>query len=152
LAELDSISRRRFLAATAPVLVLGYEAAPGWARPGKKAKPKRKAFYVLQPEYDRSARCRVPEKSKPDNCHGCKACHRHAKNKLFATRRAANRNRAHKGCKCKVVRGGTLDAATWSALFGGLNKPKRFKVDRRSRRVHSLLVLGRRRRRRRKNK
>jgi hypothetical protein len=138
-----SISRRRFIAASAPVLVLGFESLPAWAKPGKK-KAARKAFFVLEPEYNDSARCRKPEKAKPANCHGCRACHRHAKNKIFATRRAANRNRAHPHCRCKVVRGGTLDNATWAALFGGLNHPKVLKVDRRTKRTHRILTRRRR--------
>lgn len=46
------------------------------------------------------------------------ACRRHAANKLFPTPEAADRNRAHPGCKCNVVEGGKLPEAHWVALFG----------------------------------
>jgi hypothetical protein len=141
---MDSISRRRFLVASAPFFALAVDSMPAWAAKKKQAPPK-KAYFVLSPEYDNSARCNRPERQKPDNCHGCKACHKHGKNKLFATRRAANQNRAHKGCKCKVVRGGKLDAQTWATLFGGLRNPKRLQVDLRSRRTHRILARRRRR-------
>lgn len=140
----ELISRRRFLVASAPFFIIGSGAGvDAWAKPKKKSQ--QRAYYVLSPEYDRSARCRRPHRQKPGNCHGCKACHAHAKNKLFATARAANRNRAHKGCKCKVVRGGTMDVDTWAALFGGLKRPKRFAVDRRSKRTRRIMSRARRR-------
>ena len=52
------------------------------------------------------------------NCTGCTACRHHARNKLFATSKAADRVRAHKGCKCKVVRAAPVSADTYEALFG----------------------------------
>lgn len=142
---MDSISRRRFLAGGAPFAALLLESMPAWGAGKRKKSPAKKAYFVLEPEYDNSARCRVPERRKGDGCHGCKACHKHAKNKLFPSRRAANRNRAHAGCKCKVVRGGKLDVETWAALFGGLKNPKRAQVDLRSRRTHKLLARRARR-------
>lgn len=39
---------------------------------------------------------------KGGRCHGCKACHSHAANKRFATREAAEQNRAHEGCLCAI--------------------------------------------------
>jgi hypothetical protein len=60
----------------------------------------------------------------------CKACHHHAANKLFATRAAASRDRAHPGCKCKVVQT-HVAAATWTALFGPAKRPARTAIDRR---------------------
>jgi hypothetical protein len=33
----------------------------------------------------------------------CNACHLHSQNKYFATREAANLNRAHRGCNCAIV-------------------------------------------------
>jgi hypothetical protein len=50
------------------------------------------------------------------HCH-CKACEHHAANKLFTTRRAADKHRAHTGCKCTIARV-KVDAITWAALFG----------------------------------
>ena len=149
----ESISRRRFLIASAPFVLLapGAVLAPDSdAAKKKRRKPARRRWYALSPEYVSSRRCNVRERRKPGDCHGCKACHAHGKNKMFATRRAAERNRAHAGCKCKVVRGGTLDAATWAALFGGLKKPKRRVVERRSKRTKQILARSRRRRRRRR--
>jgi|SRR5687768_9708752 len=142
---MDSISRRRFVAGGAPFLALVLDSMPAWGAGKRKKSAAKKAYFVLEPEYDNSARCRVPERRKGDGCHGCKACHKHAKNKMFPSRRAANRNRAHAGCKCKVVRGGKLDVEVWAALFGGLKNPKRAQVDLRSRRTHKILARRARR-------
>jgi hypothetical protein len=142
---MDSMSRRRFLVGGAPVVALLIGSVPAWGANKRKKGPGKKAFYVLEPEYDDSASCRVPERRKGDGCHGCKACHKHAKNKMFPSRRAADRNRAHAGCKCKVVQGGKLDAEIWAALFGGLKNPKRAEVDLRARRTHKILARRARR-------
>ena len=141
----ESISRRGFLARGAPLLGL---LAPGafleaWAGQPTKQRAQR-PYYILNPEWSNGRRCNVREGAKDRDCHGCKACHNHAKNKIFATRRAADRGRAHPGCKCKVVRGGMLDEATWSALFGGSKIPQRRVVDRRKTRTRRVLRNGRR--------
>lgn len=146
-----SISRRRFLAQGAPVLAAvvvpgALNAAPAWA------KPKRKDYYVLEPEHGTGRRCSVSESRKPEGCHGCTACHKHAANKLFATRKAAADGRAHPGCKCKVVHGGKLDVQTWSDLFGGESSPKRLVVDRRSKHAKAAFNRRARRRARRRNR
>ena len=60
-----------------------------------------------------------------------KACTRHAANKLFASPEAADRNRAHPGCKCQVVKGGKLPESTWTELFGNPRAIAREAVDRR---------------------
>ena len=60
-----------------------------------------------------------------------KACTRHAANKLFANPEAADRNRAHPGCKCQVVKGGELPESTWIELFGSPRAMARDAVDRR---------------------
>jgi len=60
-----------------------------------------------------------------------KACTHHAANKLFASPEAADRNRAHPGCKCQVIKGGELPEATWAALFGNPRAIAREAVDRR---------------------
>lgn len=147
----ESISRRRFLIAGAPFVLVAPGALLEHAAAAAK-KPKRKRWYALSPEWANSQRCNVPERKKAGDCHGCKACHAHGKNKMFATRKAADRRRAHAGCKCKVVRGGSLDAATWAALFGGLKKPKRLEVDRRSKRTKTILAGAKRRARRRRRR
>jgi len=64
-------------------------------------------------------------------CHGCNACHQHGLNKLFPSAEAADANRAHVGCKCKVVEGGELPADVWEQLFGPAGAPEREQVDRR---------------------
>lgn len=60
-----------------------------------------------------------------------KACTRHAANKLFASPEAADRNRAHPGCKCQVVKGGDMTESTWIELFGDPKAVARETVDRR---------------------
>lgn len=67
---------------------------------------------------------------------GCKACRRHAQNKLFAS--AADVTRAHPGCRCKVVRT-TVSGERWLALFGHPTHPARRDVDRRRPWVRALL-------------
>jgi hypothetical protein len=134
-----SISRRRFLAGSVPALAVLLYGAPAWADSN------RKAYYVLDPDWKSSRRCDVPERHKPDDCHACSACHAHAANKLFATRAAAEHGRAHPGCKCKVVRGGTFGLKLWADLFGGLSDPEHLVVDRRSK--HAQAAFRRRARR-----
>jgi hypothetical protein len=109
---------------------------------GGRRKRTRKAFFVLQPEYGKGEECNVRERNKPAGCHACKACHRHAKNKVFATRKAAEnpKKRAHPHCKCKVVKAGKLKNEVYVELFGGsLDDPKKKVVDRRKRRVRRIL-------------
>jgi hypothetical protein len=73
------------------------------------------------------------------SCTGCTACRRHARNKLFANAKAAEVARAHKGCKCTVVRAGTIPAATYAALFGEPGNLERLSVDRRDTKVRTIL-------------
>jgi hypothetical protein len=61
----------------------------------------------------------------------CRACHHHAANRLFATHIAADRGRAHPGCKCTIVRSRVLRPVQWQALFGHPRKPRRVTADRR---------------------
>jgi len=72
-------------------------------------------------------------------CTGCAACRRHARNKLFATEKAAAAGRAHVGCKCTVVRAGTLPPKTYAALFGEPGDLERLSVDRRDKKVRATL-------------
>jgi hypothetical protein len=61
----------------------------------------------------------------------CKACHHHAANRLFATHLAADRGRAHPGCKCTIVRSRAVGSVQWQALFGHQRKLRHATVDRR---------------------
>jgi hypothetical protein len=61
----------------------------------------------------------------------CKACHHHAANRLFATHVAADRGRAHPGCKCTIVRSRTVSPVQWQALFGHQRKLRHLTADRR---------------------
>ncbi len=63
-------------------------------------------------------------------CTGCRACRRHARNKVFATREAAISGRAHANCHCVVVRT-SLRATTHGRLFGPVDARDRDVVDRR---------------------
>jgi hypothetical protein len=63
-------------------------------------------------------------------CAGCRACRRHALNRIFATHAAAAGGRAHAGCDCKVVRS-SMSEATFVRLFGPVEEPTREVVDRR---------------------
>jgi hypothetical protein len=126
------------LIASAPVVAV---AAPAllpdtvWAR--RQAK---RTYFVLNPEYGTGKACVSKHGKKPHGCRGCKACHTHAANKLFATAKAADGNRAHTGCKCRVVKGGTLGADAWRDLFGGSKHPKTQVADRRKKRVKKILA------------
>jgi hypothetical protein len=72
------------------------------------------------------------------NGHTCKACSAHDKNSLFPTAKAANGNRAHIACNCKIVPG-TIDYGTFVALFGNPKKLESYRVDLRSARVRAVL-------------
>jgi hypothetical protein len=107
---------------------VGALAVPGLARAKAKPKPKLHTIYRLDP---RSERCGHADKS-------CNTCEKYDRNFLFPTRKAANGNRAHKGCNC-CIQAGTLHYATYFALFGNLKKLKRFRADKRTSRVKALL-------------
>jgi hypothetical protein len=99
-----------------------------------KSKQERRAFYRLGPD-EPFYHC---SPAGGGDCSGCKACHRHAKNKLFPSARAANRHRAHKGCRCGVHQAGTFDQETWLKLFGPRSN-RHAEVDKRRRRVKRIL-------------
>ena len=61
----------------------------------------------------------------------CTACHHHAANRLFATHVAADRGRAHPGCKCTIVRSRAVSPVQWQALFGHQGKLRQSTADRR---------------------
>lgn len=69
----------------------------------------------------------------------CHACEKHAANKLFATRAAADTNRAHQHCNCTIVQE-TLAPEKWKALFGDPAGPERTHVDLRDPQVQQLLA------------
>jgi hypothetical protein len=69
-------------------------------------------------------------------CAACNACINHGKNKVFATKEAADRDRAHKGCKCTVAEGPALSRPIYDALF---TENKHDSVDRRDPKVASFL-------------
>ena len=69
-------------------------------------------------------------------CGACTACKKHAENKIFRNKEAADKFRAHKGCRCEIVAGQVLDTNVADAVFakgdvadkrdpetGGLVKP-----------------------------
>jgi hypothetical protein len=120
----EVISRRRFVARGAVAVAL---AAPALAL-GKKRRPATHAVYRLDP---RSERC-------GHGAGSCKNCERYDRNLLFPTRKAANGNRAHKGCNCCIQRG-KLHYGTYVALFGNPKKLKRYRADKRTKRVKALL-------------
>src|SRR5215211_2769249 len=104
-------SRRRFLTRTAAAS--GAFAAASVGRIAPALAGNRKPVYKLaanEPYYH----CSPGRKS----CEGCKACHKHAKNKLFPNPRAAHHHRAHKGCRCGARETFSLDRETWLKLFG----------------------------------
>jgi hypothetical protein len=74
-------------------------------------------------------------------CHGCNACQAHAKNKLFASKKAAkrNRHRAHPGCRCGVKRGRRVSREKWRDLFHPDGDRKLEVVDKRNSRVRRIL-------------
>jgi hypothetical protein len=69
----------------------------------------------------------------------CSACQKHAANKLFASREAADTGRAHVHCNCTVVED-VLSPDRWRALFGDPARPDRLAVDRRDQRVARALA------------
>ena len=69
----------------------------------------------------------------------CSACGKHAANKLFATREAADTGRAHAHCNCTILEE-TLPADRWRTLFGDPARPDRLHVDRRDQRVAQALA------------
>ena len=120
--SLDQTSdRRRFFVragkVTAGAIALAW--TPGVARADKAR------FYELNP----GVNC---------DCTACKACRRHARYKIFATRSAADLGRAHPGCDCQVVQK-TMRGTCFKSLFGPKGDLKRNSVDKRRRWVRRVL-------------
>ena len=64
------------------------------------ATPAKKTLYRLSPRYPCSRVGSGDTAGFRRGCAACNACKAHAKNKRFATLRAARRNRAHVACNC----------------------------------------------------
>jgi hypothetical protein len=117
----DFLTRKRFVGRG--LVVLGVLAAPARAL---AKRPKKQAVYRLNP--------------KGGKGEACKACLKHARNHIFPSRKAANGNRAHKGCNC-VIQKGSLRYETYVALFGvpTRKKLKRYRADKRKPAIGALL-------------
>ncbi len=50
-------------------------------------------------------------------CAACTACKKHAENKIFKTKEAADKFRAHPGCRCQVTAGQVVDTDVAAAVF-----------------------------------
>lgn len=74
-------------------------------------------------------------------CAGCNACRNHARNKVFATREAADSTRAHTNCNCRVIKT-SVSAKTYTRFFGSVDKPDRDVVDLRRLKVRRSLDAG----------
>ena len=122
------ISRKRFLVGAA---TLTGGAVTGAVFAGE-AQAADLPVYVLDPEWGVGGAC----------CHGCRACHLHASNTLFATSADADLYRAHPGCKCVVTEGPMLPRDTWLALFGLPTAIARPLVDRRTQWVADVLAAA----------
>jgi hypothetical protein len=99
----------------------------------------RKHVYKLVadgPKYDCSA-----SDEKNHNCAGCNACQSHAKNKLFASKDAAEKesHRAHPGCRCGVKVGRRVSREQWHDLFRPDGDENHVVVDKRDPRVRRIL-------------
>jgi hypothetical protein len=121
---LEARYSRRSVIGAALVAVLGGLA--GLAGPGlAKSKPRKLRVWRLDPNKGRG--CKRGDRSP--GCTGCHACHHHAKNKRFATEKAANKHRAHRHCKCKVVEGGKITRSSYVKLFGEPGDLKHQSID-----------------------
>jgi hypothetical protein len=122
----DSLTRKKFVARGA--LTVGALGVPALARAAADKRPKTRPVYRLDP---RSERCGHADGS-------CKTCERYDRAFIFPTRKAANGNRSHKGCNC-CIQQGKLHYGTYVALFGQPKKLKRYRADKRTKRVKALL-------------
>ena len=117
-----ALTRKKLLATGAGALgALAIPRAARSAGPPANASPKQQAVYKLVP-----------------NGPTCKACAKHDANTLFPTKKAANGNRAHTACNCKIVEG-TMDYGTYVALFGNPKQLTRYRIDLRDPRNQAVL-------------
>lgn len=130
-------SRRSFLTRAGAIAGAIAATGVGSVSPATAQRKKRKAklpVYQLvakEPHYH----CAPGDSS----CRGCRACRRHAKNKLFASAEAANTHRAHVGCRCGIVEARKLPRRKWRRLFGPPSDPTRVSVDLRDKKVRQKL-------------
>ena len=130
------INRRGFLRSAAGTLTalaaLRWDGVLGASRHATAATMN---WFALNPEYGAGVGVCPADPTAAHaaggDCHACKACHKHAANKLFATADSANLHRAHTGCHCTVVVGGSLPEDVWTQLFGPVDQLTRDSVDRR---------------------
>ena len=133
---MNLISRKRFLVGAAALTGGAVTASVFAGEASAAALP----VYVLDPEWGAGTGCSGAEGTKSRGCHGCRACHLHSSNTLFATAEDADLYRAHPGCKCVVTEGPVLPHDTWVALFGLPNAIARSRVDRRTPWVADVLA------------
>ena len=72
----------------------------------------------------------------------CKARYKHARYKLFPSKKAADGNRAHPQCDCRVKKAFRVKRSTYIALFGPPQNLRRYSADRRKKRTKKLLRRG----------
>ena len=119
----------------AAVAALGSLVTPGWAK-GRRVKSR--TVWRLDALY---GPCRVHPRGK--GCSACNACINHAKNKRFATERAANKHRAHRHCNCRVVKGGRISRSAYADLFGKPGKLHAVSIDLRNANQRKTFKAGR---------
>ncbi len=114
------LSRRNLLkGATAAVVTTG--AALQGLLPVSLAelarRPATEKVWHLSPRYPCRRLGEDPPGGQAKGCLACNACRSHARNKLFATKKAARRNRAHLACNC-VVFSVVTSRRRYRRLFG----------------------------------
>jgi hypothetical protein len=134
--ESHTTSRRSFLtrAGAAGAAVAATFGFPAGALAGEGRK--RRQVYKLAPDGSQY-RCR----KGAHDCSACKACQKHAKHKIFASKDAAEKEkfRAHPNCRCGVKKGRKLPRDVYHDLFHPKSGNKHVVVDKRDPRVHRIL-------------
>ena len=102
-----------------------------WGARSGRAASAQLPVYVLLP---------TPDSETGRGCR-CAACRRHAAQKLFATRLAAETHRAHPHCRCAVGER-AVPAETWVALFGQPGQPRHLSRDRREDAVAAIVGIA----------
>jgi hypothetical protein len=93
---------------------------------------------AANPAFAQDKAATLPTYALEPNGGACNACRLHAKNKVFGTKDAADRFRAHKGCRCTVIGGQQLSPEIYAAVFPEKNGA----ADRRDPRTAELLDKG----------
>lgn len=139
----DHLTRRQLLrrggvlAAGIAVLAAPSSASAAEGRHRKRKRKRKLAVYKL---VTRDRHC-TKRQDRRRLC-ACSACYSHARYKLFPTRKAADGNRAHQYCNCRIKKAGKVKRSTYVALFGKPNDLDRYVVDRRKKRVKRILRRG----------